>query len=52
MLVSSGAEPVRSVCIYRYPEIEELTDYIGSQRIPDAMHLPEYIDDSEAEYRD
>ena len=50
MLVSSGAEPVRVQCAYiDTQEIEELTEYIGSQQgYPDAMHLPEYIDDSEA----
>ena len=30
------------------PEIEELTEFIGAQQgYADAMHLPEYIDDSE-----
>lgn len=49
MLVSSGAEPVRVQCAYiDTQEIEELTEYIGSQQgYSDAMHLPEYIDDSE-----
>ncbi len=49
MLVSSGAEPVRVQCAFiDAPEIEALTEYIGSQQgYPDAMHLPEYIDDSE-----
>jgi S-DNA-T family DNA segregation ATPase FtsK/SpoIIIE len=50
MLVSSGSEPVRVQCAFiDTPEIEELTDYIGSQKgYPDAMHLPEYIDDTES----
>jgi S-DNA-T family DNA segregation ATPase FtsK/SpoIIIE len=50
MLVSSGAEPVRVQCAFiDTPEIEELTDFIGSQQgYTDAMHLPEYIDDREA----
>jgi S-DNA-T family DNA segregation ATPase FtsK/SpoIIIE len=50
MLVSSGAEPVRVQCAFiDTPEIEELTDFIGSQQgYPEAMHLPEYIDDSES----
>jgi DNA segregation ATPase FtsK/SpoIIIE, S-DNA-T family len=54
MLVSSGAEPVRVQCAFiDTPEIEELTDFIGSQQgYPDAMHLPEYIDDSEAGVQD
>lgn len=49
MLVSSGSEPVRVQCAFiDTPEIEELTEFIGSQQgYPDAMHLPEYIDDSE-----
>jgi S-DNA-T family DNA segregation ATPase FtsK/SpoIIIE len=50
MLVSSGNEPVRVQCAFiDTPEIEELTDFIGSQKgYADAMHLPEYIDDSES----
>jgi DNA segregation ATPase FtsK/SpoIIIE, S-DNA-T family len=54
MLVSSGNEPVRVQCAFiDTPEIEELTDFIGSQQgYPDAMHLPEYIDDSEAGIQD
>ncbi len=49
MLVSSGAEPIRVQCAFiDTPEIEALTDFIGSQQgYPDAMALPEYIDDSE-----
>jgi S-DNA-T family DNA segregation ATPase FtsK/SpoIIIE len=54
MLVSSGSEPVRVQCAFiDTPEIEELTDFIGSQQgYPNAMHLPEYIDDSEAGMQD
>jgi len=50
MLVSTGSEPVRVQCAFiDTPEIEELTEFIGSQQgYPDAMHLPEYIDDSDA----
>ncbi|OFY65265.1 MAG: hypothetical protein A2V64_05175 [Bacteroidetes bacterium RBG_13_43_22] len=50
MLISSGAEPVRVQCAFiDTPEIEELTEFIGSQQgYPDAMHLPEYIDDSDS----
>jgi len=50
MLISSGAEPTRVQCAFiDTPEIEELTDFIGSQQgYPDAMHLPEYIDDNES----
>ena len=49
MLVSSGNEPVRVQCAFiDTPEIEELTDFIGSQQgYPDAMHLPEYNDDGD-----
>jgi DNA segregation ATPase FtsK/SpoIIIE, S-DNA-T family len=49
MLVSSGNEPVRVQCAFiDTPEIEELTEFIGSQQgYPDAMHLPEFIDDDE-----
>lgn len=49
MLVSSGSEPVRVQCAFiDTPEIEELTEFIGAQQgYVDAMHLPEYIDDSE-----
>ncbi|MBK8883135.1 MAG: DNA translocase FtsK [Bacteroidales bacterium] len=50
MLVSSGNEPVRVQCAFiDTPEIEELTDFIGSQKgYADAMHLPEYVDDNES----
>jgi DNA segregation ATPase FtsK/SpoIIIE, S-DNA-T family len=49
MLVSSGNEPVRVQCAFiDTPEIEELTEFIGSQRgYADAMHLPEYVDDND-----
>ena len=50
MLISSGAEPVRVQCAFvDTPEIEELTEFIGSQKgYANAMYLPEYIDDSES----
>ena len=50
MLISSGNEPVRVQCAFiDTPEIEELTEFIGSQQgYADAMHLPEYVDDSES----
>ncbi len=50
MLVSSGAESVRVQCAFiDTPEIEELTEFIGNQQgYPEAMHLPEYIDDGDA----
>lgn len=48
-LISQGGEPIRVQCAFiDTPEIEELTDYIGSQQgYPDAMHLPEYVGDDE-----
>lgn len=54
MLVSSGSEPVRVQCAFiDTPEIEELTEFIGLQQgYPDAMHLPEYVDDSESGAQD
>jgi S-DNA-T family DNA segregation ATPase FtsK/SpoIIIE len=50
MLVSSGNEPVRVQCAFiDTPEIEELTDFIGSQKgYADAMHLPEFVDDTDS----
>ncbi|MCU0456649.1 MAG: DNA translocase FtsK [Bacteroidales bacterium] len=50
MLISSGAEPVRVQCAFiDTSEIEELTEFIGSQQgFPDALYLPEYIDDGDA----
>jgi S-DNA-T family DNA segregation ATPase FtsK/SpoIIIE len=51
LLISSGSEPVRVQCAFiDTPEIEDLTEFIGSQRgYPDAMHLPECMDDNETE---
>jgi len=50
MLISAGAEPERVQCAFiDTPEIEALTEFIGSQQgYADAMHLPEYIADSQA----
>ncbi len=50
-LISQGGEPVRVQCAFiDTPEIEELTDFIGSQQgYPDAMHLPEYVGDDDAD---
>jgi S-DNA-T family DNA segregation ATPase FtsK/SpoIIIE len=50
-LISQGGEPIRVQCAFiDTPEIEELTEYIGSQQgYPDAMHLPEYYGDEEAD---
>lgn len=48
-LISQGGEPIRVQCAFiDTPEIEELTEYIGSQQgYPDAMHLPEYVGDED-----
>lgn len=50
-LISQGGEPVRVQCAFiDTPEIEELTDFIGSQQgYPDAMHLPEYVGDDDVD---
>ena len=50
MLISSGAEPIRVQCAFvDTDEVEELTEYIGSQQgYPDAFPLPEYIDDNDS----
>ncbi len=50
-LISQGGEPIRVQCAFiDTPEIEELTDFIGSQQgYPDAMHLPEYVGDDDAD---
>ncbi len=50
-LISQGGEPIRVQCAFiDTPEIEELTDFIGSQQgYPDAMHLPEYVGDDDVD---
>ncbi len=47
MLLSTGSDLLRLQCAFvDTPEIERLTEYIGSQRAyADAFHLPEYIED-------
>ena len=49
MLLSTGSDLIRLQCAFiDTPEIDRLTDYIGSQRAyPDAYHLPEFTDDKE-----
>lgn len=44
MLLSTGSDLIRLQCAFvDTPEIEQLTEYIGSQRgFPDAFHLPEF----------
>jgi S-DNA-T family DNA segregation ATPase FtsK/SpoIIIE len=49
MLLSTGSELIRLQCAFiDTPEIDKLTDYIGSQRAyPDAYHLPEFADEND-----
>ena len=48
MLLSTGSNLIRLQCAFvDTPEVEELTEFIGSQRgYPDAFMLPEYVDES------
>jgi DNA segregation ATPase FtsK/SpoIIIE, S-DNA-T family len=47
MLLSTGSDLIRLQCAFiDTPEIERITEFIGSQRAyPDAYHLPEYLDE-------
>lgn len=47
MLLSIGSDMIRLQCGFvDTPEVEKITDFIGSQKAyPDAFLLPEYIDD-------
>jgi len=47
MLLSTGNELIRLQCAFvDTPEIEKITDFIGSQRAyPETFHLPEYADE-------
>ncbi len=49
MLLSTGSDLIRLQCAFiDTPEIERITDFIGSQRAyPDALHLPEYYDEED-----
>lgn len=49
MLLSTGNDLIRLQCAFiDTPEVERLTEYIGSQRAyPDAYHLPEYADEQD-----
>ncbi len=49
MLFSTGNDLIRLQCAFiDTPEVERLTDYIGSQRgYPDAFHLPEYAEEQD-----
>ncbi len=53
MLLSTGSDLIRLQCAFiDTPEVEVVTDYIGSQRgYPDALHLPEFADE-ESEAKD
>lgn len=48
MLISTGNDMIRLQCGFvDTPEVEEICDFIGNQRAyPDAMILPEYIDEN------
>src|SRR5204862_5273216 len=48
MLLSTGADIIRLQCAFvDTPEVEKITDFIGSQRgYSDAHLLPEYVDES------
>jgi S-DNA-T family DNA segregation ATPase FtsK/SpoIIIE len=47
MLMSTGSDLIRLQCAFvDTPEIDKVTEFIGSQRAyPDAYHLPEYADE-------
>ena len=47
MLLSTGSDLIRLQCAFvDTPEVERVTEFIGSQRAyPDAFHLPEYFDE-------
>jgi len=47
MLLSTGSDLIRLQCAFvDTPEVDKVTEYIGSQRgYPDAFHLPEYYDE-------
>jgi S-DNA-T family DNA segregation ATPase FtsK/SpoIIIE len=47
MLLSTGSDLLRLQCAFvDTPEIDKITDFIGSQRAyPDAYHLPDYQDE-------
>lgn len=49
MLISTGSDLTRLQCAFiDTPEVEKITDYIGSQKAyPDAHLLPEYNDDDD-----
>lgn len=54
MLLSTGSDLIRLQCAFvDTPEVEKVTDFIGSQRgYPDAHHLPEYLDEQDESNKD
>ena len=54
MLLSTGSDLIRLQCAFvDTPEIEKITEYIGSQRgYPDAFALPEYYDEENGSSKD
>ena len=54
MLLSTGSDLIRLQCAFvDTPEIEKLTDFIGSQRgYPEAFSLPEYYDEENGSGKD
>lgn len=49
MLLSTGNDLIRLQCAFvDTPEVEKLTEFIGSQRgYPDAFHLPEFVEEQD-----
>ncbi len=54
MLLSTGSDLVRLQCAFvDTPEVERVTEFIGSQRAyPHAFHLPEYMDEESDGHED
>lgn len=54
MLLSTGSDLIRLQCAFvDTPEVEKVTEFIGSQRgYPDAHHLPEYLDEQDEANKD
>jgi DNA segregation ATPase FtsK/SpoIIIE, S-DNA-T family len=54
MLLSTGSDLLRLQCAFiDTPEIEKITEFIGSQRAyPDAFNLPEYADEESGDMED
>ncbi len=51
MLLSTGSDMIRIQCAFvDTPEVDKITEFIGSQQgYPDALHLPEYVDENAGE---